>query len=551
MRSRGGATLGRRVACLVVALTVLPAAAHAAPSRSYAPASLTETLATPHFLLHFTTAAGADQADPTSVSKLAARAEGAYNLEVGTWGFPPPPSDGDGKTDVYVHHITYTSSQFNGEPLGLARRDAKGDQTTAALEVQPFAAENPDVIGHEFFHVIQFGIYSHESAWFVESSATWAGNNAGGVARFLGAYATPEISLDCVGVNVTDCGNDARGYSRWGFWEALFERYGPSFVLDSWKRAAVLGAADHGSHALQAISDALAARGVGVTQAFIDYTADLLGGLKFAPLAGKSPKAQSTVDTGSTTATLPPQTVTINHLASAYLRFSGPAGSSVCRDATLRVAVTGPAGVPFQPVFRSLKDDKQPVVRLPVAGTTAVGDIPWSTCNDAIGKLGIQNASPTADAQPFGISARLVLATTTRQNTLPRPALNEAAAGPPSPAILDFRAPARVKLSHSRKGTTTIRFSVRADVAGFASLTVFKKFINLNKPGLIEIADDPTQPLIDVKLRKGLNKLSLRITNKHKTGRFLLVVEPYSGLGINDLREEGTAASRAIHFTRR
>jgi len=149
----------------------------------------------------------------------------------------------------------------------------------------------------------------------------------------------------------------------------------------------------------------------------------------------------------------------------------------------------------------------------------------------------------------FSVSSRLALATTTRQNTAP-PNDNEVPFGPPSPQILDFRAHGRVRLNHSRKGTTTIAFTVRADVAGFASLTVFTKFTSLSGTGVIEIADDPTQPLMDVRLRKGLNKLKLRITNKHKTGRFLLVVEPYSGHALQDILNQGFVASRAIRFTR-
>jgi hypothetical protein len=534
-----------------LAFALLPATATAAPPvRSYAPATLTETTSTPHFVVHFTSAAGADQVDPASVAKLAASAENAYKLEVDTWGFPPPQSDGDAKTDVYIHHITYASAQFAGEPLGLARPDFRGDQTSAALEVQPFATELPDVIAHEFFHVIQYGIFAHERPWFAESSATWAGNNAAKVGKFLRAFTAPGTSLDCVGSAVADCGGDARGYSRWPFWESLFERYGPAFVLEAYRREAVLGGADHASHAIQAITDTLATRSVTLGQAFTDYTADLLAGLRFGPLAALSPTAAATVATGTATAALPAQAVTVNHLANSFVKFAAPVGTSTCHNATLHVAVDEPAGLGSQPVFRNLKDGNQAVVRLALSGATATADIPWSTCSDAIGKLGIPNASTTADAQQFTVTSRMTVGAASRPNTAP-PDLGEAPAGPhPAPTILDFRSPRTFTLK--RKGRNIIRFSVTVDRAGFAALTVFKRFRTTSRglDSILDVADDPTQPDADVRLRKGLNHLSLRITGRHKLGRFLLVVLPYSGDTIDDDFEDGFAASKAIHFKR-
>lgn len=400
----------RRLA-LVALLCALAAAlpGRAAAARPLA-ASYPETVTTPHFVVHFTgqitTPPNPARITFQKAGDLAALAERAYDTLVTGWGYPAPLNDGDGRIDIWVQDL---SAQ---KVLALAVQDAAGSTATGWMSIDVTAATSQAVIAHELLHLIQFGLWIPADSWLLEGSAEWAGFAASDYSPFGGVplaqtLAAPDMSLDCT----TDaCGNDlyeTRGYSRWGFFQYLSERYGALFLKDVLARGATL--ADPLQTGASLLSGTLAAKGTSLSAVFDDYAlAHLAGGYQATALKGIAPATYSTTPTGNASGALPVQRVAVNHLAARYLKFTrGGAVDGPCYTATLSLTVGLPAGLGAKPAFYSKSLGTSPVA-LTVSGSTASATVPWDTCTGGSpGYLSLPNASTTLDAQTFTVSGSL------------------------------------------------------------------------------------------------------------------------------------------------
>jgi hypothetical protein len=374
----------RCVLTLVAVLLVVPASAGAAAKRppTPVPAGIDAVVQTAHFVVHYTTAAGPSATTAEHAQELADAGERGYAAAVGQYGFPPPLDDGDGKTDIYVYD--------GGE--AFARADVKGEQSTGYITYSPTA--HPIHIPHEFFHLVQYGMYTGERGWMNESTADWAAiGTAGGYTAKPFAFRHPEVPLDCTGAAETDCGGDRYGYHAAVFWFSLSERFGPAVVREVYERAAALGAGNGLSHGLQALGEVLAAHGTSLEQAFGDYAiANQTGAYKLPGLAKERPDPDSDRAVGAKAADF---SVAVDHLAAKYVVLVPRVGR--CAGATLQLTVTAPAGGTAAYVAAD-----GTATRL-TSGTpdgVAIGG-----CDT--GTLVLANGALSGDAAPFAVQARI------------------------------------------------------------------------------------------------------------------------------------------------
>jgi hypothetical protein len=409
------------LACACAGLAAGPAAAVRPPSGPLT--AYPELLTTDHFQIHYT----GEIADPPNLDRivqqaageLAANAERAYATIVGTWGYPAPLDDGDGKVDIWVRNLNPASTGT----VAFVSPDGASAPTTSWMAVDPTAVTSQHAVAHELLHVLQVGTWIPADGWLLEGTAEWGGFAVDGYADTTGSIGAPDMSLDC---DSDSCGDDAYetgGYSRWPFFQHLTERYGNTFVRDVFAKGASL--ADTAKTGAQLLDATLGDKGTTLSEAFNDYTlANVAGAFVPAPLKGVQPAVHSTTLTGTATAALPVQRVAINHLAGRYLRFQRGAGvSSQCFAATLSLTVALPAGSASKPAFfsSSLGATAQ---RLTVSGGTASITVPWDTCSGSVdGYLALPNPSSTADSQVFTVSGAL----TVDQGTIATPAT------PPNP----------------------------------------------------------------------------------------------------------------------
>lgn len=129
---------------------------------------------------------------------------------------------------------------------------------------------------HELFHAVQFAYDYYEDDWFVEATATWAEDelydDVDDNVQYLrdSPLTKPGRSLDY--------GDGMGVYGDWIFFRHLTERYPeargglPTLVRDMWERAdGAKGGPD--DYSIQAVSNALSARGVALRQAWARFAA--------------------------------------------------------------------------------------------------------------------------------------------------------------------------------------------------------------------------------------------------------------------------------------
>jgi hypothetical protein len=397
-----------RAGLLAIALALLAAspawAAVRPPSRVVSSGkNLSQSWVTDHFTVHYTTDATGDPSDAigdADAQYLGNELEQAYSVYVGQWGYQPPRDDGagDGRVDVYVW-----SDPNSEEANGTTYPDVGADQTSAWFSIVPSAIHNNTTAPHELFHVIQFGIYSRETVWFREATATWASARvSNSITNHHPWYHFPSYAsnpLDCV--PAAECGPDIV-QRRWPFYEFLEEHAGAGFVRAILARSAAYSAAagDHAAHDFQATDDLLHEAGSSFGQALEEFgQANLLGDYSFAPLAGYAANPPLT-NVGVGAQTTAAQAITLNHLSIAYLHFHAAGCACV---STLQLAVTWPAGMTLHPrlVSDAPSDAK---ATLPASGPTSAAIVlPWGrAAHDA--RLAIANTT-SADAVPISVQA--------------------------------------------------------------------------------------------------------------------------------------------------
>lgn len=400
------------------ALLAAAVAAIAAPSAGAVRLVLPESLTTAHFQVHFT----GDPALPGTpvtrqqIGELAANLERAYTAFTADWGFPAPVDDGDGRIDVYVDDLDPVLA------LGLAFPDTATNQTSGYIHIDDDATELADLAAHELFHVFQYGIWAPGESWLMEATAEWAGfrmlgfpnvfkDRFGEDVAITDVLGMPDMSVDCDGDGCGLTEYEDGGYSRWHFFLFVQERFGSDVVEDVFARAKA--ANDPTIADVTFLDAALQARGTSLGGAFSDWhVANMTGDYTAAGLRGITPPMYSTTLTGTASATVPPQKVTVNHLAARYLAFErgDGTGDETCFAATLNLSVTLPAGVSSRPHFRWTGSEAKPTP-LAVSGSTATLSVPWDTCTwtSARGILSLPNASMTTDAAVFTVNASIVV----------------------------------------------------------------------------------------------------------------------------------------------
>lgn len=146
-----------------------------------------------YFLIHYDTAGSeavpVDDSDlsavPDYVENLARYADSSWRKEVIQMGYLPPPTDGDGKYDIYTQEIPYYG-YTEGETPGPAPWN---DYTSFIVVHRNFLGFPPNndpegpqkgamkvTIAHEFHHAVQFAYSAFNQTWFYEVTSTWMEN---------------------------------------------------------------------------------------------------------------------------------------------------------------------------------------------------------------------------------------------------------------------------------------------------------------------------------------------------------------------------------------
>jgi hypothetical protein len=411
------------------ALTALLSALWAQPASAARILGLPETMTTPHFQIHYTGLPGSPAAIiHQQAGDLAGNLERAYSTAVSEWGYPAPLSDGDNLIDVYVDDLT---------PLGvsgLAFRETGAAQTWGYILIDEGATDLPSLAMHEFFHLVQFGIWAYMDPYLLEASAEWASFRFVGFplavdlgepapVPLLATVGLPDMSLTCSGDACGSTDYEVYGYSRWHFFEYLNERFGGSTVNDLFQRGKTVN--DPGVLGGDLLTQMLAAKGATLADVFQDWTtANMTGAYTATGLKGIKPPAFSTTLTGNASGALATQKIPVNHLAARYVAFKRGTGASdgPCYAATLNVSVTVPFGIGARPVFNWTAAGS-PAIALPVSDATASLSVPWDTCSwGDVGLVSLPNPSTAVDAALFTVSGSVTVDRTTLATSTPPPA---------------------------------------------------------------------------------------------------------------------------------
>ena len=436
-----------------------------------------------HFAVHYP--AGVSAGDAQTVST---NLEAAYTTEVGSWGFSPPLSDGDSLVDAYI--------EDTGGHLGESMRDDPSASTTSGyMVIDPGSTGDAETAAHELFHLLQYAIYAKGAKFLKEGTAEWAGANVAHTTSWLLTYwGSPDQPLDCA--PGTPCASSDLSYARWIFFDYLSERYGPGIVKEFFEKASALGAGDDPAADVQAIDQVLAAHGNSLTQAFNGFTAANAGAdYSFPGLSSHRPRPVVSLYTGANTATVAPQTLTIDHLASNYVSFrSGDprVSSAGCGAATLHVTVDLPAGSSSLPSI----SDTFGVHSLTVNAGSAQISVPWTSCPGSQATLGIPNPG-AGDGQQFVVHASMTVTPVKLRGTAaPRITLSL----PRLASIARHRSYMRLNVRSSGRGTLQVLLKSHY-VRGSFSLT------------------------------RGLNRLKLHLPAGFRGGRHQIILTVYSTTG--------------------
>jgi hypothetical protein len=401
---------------LTVAAVLACAGVLSAPSFGARPGGLPHSVSSAHFVVHYTSDPD-DEAytTQTKAADLAALGERAY-AAFKSWGFSTPADDGDGKVDVYIADL----SGLSDPPLAYADTDVVAATSTGYIVFDVKSLDRSDenlTIAHELFHVVQFTSWGNaqaSDAWLFEGSAQWAAAKAYDFpASLTNGLGPSDLSLDCrdsIG-SFQKCSPDAYidgGYSRWPFFQSLAARYGASFVQSVFLQGQT------GVGATGALAAAIGAKGGSLGDVFGDWSVQQMTGTYGIPtLDAKAPTTYgTTMIAGTATGPLAAQKISVDHLATRYVKFTrgDGAGDHPCFAATLTITVILPAGVAARPFFY-WNQKGSTAVPLVVNGSTASATVPWDTCLWAsnVGYLSLPNPSTNVDAADFVVGGTLTV----------------------------------------------------------------------------------------------------------------------------------------------
>ena len=399
---------------LIAAAVVAAAAVLAGPSAAARPIGWNHSVASAHFVVHFTSDTNNDDyVTFTQASDVAAKFEHVYSVELGL-GFAAPLDDGDGHIDVYLESI-------GPDILGQAVADNPGNPTSSGyIILAPVALGDTMTISHELFHLIQFATWVptvQSDTWLFEGSAEWMGVRLDGFrAGDISKLGPTDMPLDCREDIASSpplqlCNSNfyiEGGYSRWPFFESLAQRFGVTFVQD------VLARGSGGMSATAALAAAIAARGGSLADVYNDWAVEQMRGTYGIPaLDSIAPTASAAIQTGVAPFDWKSLDVNVDHLATRYVKFTRGDGASdhACYVATLTLKVTVPAGVTSVPTFYWAANGSQPI-SLTSGVETQIKT--WDTCTwSTAGYLALPNDTyaPAMDTQDFQVAYKLDLTT--------------------------------------------------------------------------------------------------------------------------------------------
>jgi hypothetical protein len=416
--------LSRVLGMAVAAASAVSLLASAAAAR---PPVGNHQLTTTHFVVHYNTDPTAkDYTTETQAGDIGAYAEQAYSLYM-SWGYAPPVDDGDGHVDIYVLDLSGPPSQRS-----IAFYEGAGPgPSTGYFEIAPTAQlegfatkdnfspeqEAQQVVAQNVFYMFEFAAWSpttQSDYWLIEGGSSWASySSLGFPAAVVG---NPDIALNCRDdlvahqMCVPDVYSDG-GFARWAFFNLLATRYGNAFL------STALANGGSGQDATTALTNAIAAKGGSLADAFTDYSvAFMTGNFGVPALSSVRPEAFSNVLVGTKTAALAPVDVPVDHLSARYVTFQrgDGDGSHPCYAATLSITVTMPDGTSSRPYF-VWDDPSSTPVALSVNGNTATTTVPWDTCawGTKRGWLSLPNASTTVDGATFTVASSVSVDTNT------------------------------------------------------------------------------------------------------------------------------------------
>jgi len=396
-----------------LALTAVGApSAEAARSLAGVPTELTEQAASQNFLVHYTSdPARPDAIAPEGAQQLLINAERALGDSTSRLDLPQPLDDGDGRVDIYVYAAT-----SRGPERGLVRADSRDDRGTGWIGLPPDAIGDVVAVAHQVVHLQQLALYRPAGRVLAEGSATWASLHLyGGELRTLPEQADffPDDPIDCD--DADRC--TLPGYNAWRFLELLAERYGPQVVRTLYDHSRSLGAKDHRSHFIEALSDLLAGRQTVLPAAFADFTAaNLVGSYGLQGLARRRYGATEPFDdlaTGSRTRRLRRRAVTLDHLSAAYYRLRSGSDAAAtrarrrCRRGRLTVRISGPPDLEAPLYWAPFRPSRGKPHALTLVNGRATIERPWTTCGGREIGVAFLNPSATVDDRVFTLRAVL------------------------------------------------------------------------------------------------------------------------------------------------
>jgi hypothetical protein len=389
--------------------------ASAARNVDAVPDNLTETIATPNFLVHFTSTFGDPNGIGTAqVQQLAGNAERALGDLISRTDFPRPMDDGDGKIDLYVFY-----DKGRPEPGLFQLDEGNTDRTSGWIAIPPNGATDIVTIAHQVFHLMQANVYRPAGRILGEGGATWASLHLyAPELRSLpdDAQFFPNDPLDCT--TSQRCANPATG--AWQFFELLAERYGADTLRRLYDRSRALGEQDGKAHFREALDEVLAAQNTTLPAAFADFTrANLIGGYALRLLAKRrygATEPHADIVTGRRDRRYPSRGVTLDRLSAAFYRVVSSPAEKRCRRATLTLTLDGPVGLEMPLQLAEF----QPRPRTPVlvalnAQGTAKKTFKWSTCSGRELGIAFLNPSGSINGRRFTVTAELKLAAASKR----------------------------------------------------------------------------------------------------------------------------------------
>jgi hypothetical protein len=313
-------------------------------------------------------ASGPNAASPDDVADTEETLAGVYHLEVETYEFLPPLSDGtnggNGSTDIYLRDVGhvglfgYCTTDDPNPPGPYSDVPAycvlDNDFSPSQFGTSQTPQEFRDVTAaHEFFHAIQFHYDWFEDLWLMEGTAMVMedqyADDVNDNVNYLGNSA-----LTSPGTPV-DRGSGGFEYGAWIFWRFLIEDHGeltnPLIIKQIWERAAGASIDTDGSgpdtvarneYSLEAARHVVAARGSSFRALFGKFARVNRIPSSFYTEGSKYPRTplSQTYYLGRTHRGTGWQATRLRHLASRYYAFKP--GSNASSNGNLRVRLDLP-----------------------------------------------------------------------------------------------------------------------------------------------------------------------------------------------------------------